>query len=58
MTSVIFLRLCLTDWGIFESSLKSHHNLKAIELRDAPVDTVLAVLSGRIEEVELNIAVC
>ena len=48
----------LTDWGIFESSFKSPHNLKAIVLWGAPVDTVLAVLSGRVEEVELNTWVC
>ena len=58
IASAIFLILCLTDWGIFESSFKSPHNLKAIVLRNAPVDTVLAVLSGRVEEVELNFSVC
>ena len=51
--------MCLTDWELFESRFKSPHNLKAIVLGDAPVDTVLAVLSGRVEEVELNfIQVC
>ena len=53
-----FLILCLSDWKKFESSFKSPHNLKGIELENAPVDTVLAVLSGRVEEVQLNIAVC
>ena len=51
--SAIFLILCLTDWEIFERSFKTSHNLKAIKLCDAPVDTVLAVLSGRVEEVVL-----
>ena len=50
--------MCLTDWGIFERSFQSPHKLKAIVLRNAPVDTVLAVLSGRIEEVELEFMVC
>ena len=51
---ILFLILCLTDWGIFDSRFNTPHNLKAITLRDAPVDTVLTVLSGRVEEVELN----
>ena len=58
IASDIFLILCLADWRIFESRFNSPHNLKAIVLRDAPVDTVLAVLSGRVEEVELFIWVC
>ena len=49
------VNLDLTDWGIFESSFKTPHNLKAITLRNAPVDTVLAVLSGRVEEVDLGL---
>ena len=53
IASAIFLLLCLTDWEIFERSFKTSHNLKAIKLRAAPLDTVLAVLSGRIEEVVL-----
>ena len=53
IASAIFLILCLTDWEIFERSFKTSHNLKAIRLRNAPSDTVLAVLSGRVEEVEL-----
>ena len=53
IASAIFLILCLTDWGIFERSFKTSHNLKAIKLWDAPLDTVLAVLSGRVEDVEL-----
>ena len=53
IASVIFLILCLTDWEIFERSFNSPHNLKAIVLCGAPVDTVLAVLTGRVEEVEL-----
>ena len=52
---LLFLILCLTDWGIFESRFNDPHNLKTIALEDAPVDTVLAVLSGRVEEVELNL---
>ena len=58
IASAIFIILCLTDWEIFESSFKSPHILKAIVLCDAPGDTVLTVLSGRIEEVELYIMVC
>ena len=60
IASAIFLILCLTDWGIFESrfNLKLPHNLKAIVLRDAPVDTVMTVLSIRVEEVEIEILVC
>ena len=58
IASAIFLILCLTDWELFEGSFKSPHNLKSIGLWDAPVDTVLAVLSGRVEEVELIIEVC
>ena len=52
---MLLVIVCLTDWGIFESSFKSPHNLKAIVLSDAPEDTVLAVLSGRVEDVKLNI---
>ena len=51
IASAIFLFLCLTDWKIFERSFKTSHNLKTIKLSDAPLDTVLAVLSGRVEEV-------
>ena len=54
VASAIFLILCLTDWGIFERSFKTSHNLKAIKLWGAPLDTVLVVLSGRVEEVELH----
>ena len=53
IASAIFLILCLTDWEIFENSFKTPHNLKAITLRNAPVDTVLSVLPGRVEEVEI-----
>ena len=49
---------CLTDWEIFESRFNAPHNLRAIALGDAPLDTVLTVLSGRNEEVELSIVVC
>ena len=52
-TSHIFFILCLTDWGIFETRFKTAHNLKTIMLRDAPVTSVLAVLSGQVKEVEL-----
>ena len=55
MASAIFLILCLTDWGIFERRFNAPHNLKAIKLSKAPVDTILAVLSGRVEEVELGL---
>ena len=58
IASAIFLIFCFTDWGIFESRFKSPHNLKFIALGDAPVDTILPVLSGRVEEVELFISVC
>ena len=58
IASAIFSILCLTDWRIFESSLKTLHNLKAIKLVDAPVDAVLAVLSRKFEEVELDFMVC
>ena len=54
VASSIFLILFLTDWGIFESIFIAPHNLKAIMLGKAPVDTILAVLSGRVEEVELK----
>ena len=54
---LLYSILCLTDWGIFERSFKSPHNLKAIALFYAPVDSVLAVLSGRVEEVELEFEV-
>ena len=52
--------LCFADWEIFESSFKTPHNLKAITLRNAPVDTLLAVLSGSFEEVvfEMHGRVC
>ena len=51
----IFSILSFTDWEIFESSFKTPHNLKAIALRDAPVDTVLVMLSGSVKEVELEL---
>ena len=52
IASAIFFILCLTDWEIFESKFKTPHNLKTIALRHAPVDSVLAALSGRVEEVD------
>ena len=52
---ILFLILCLTDWEIFERRFNAPHNLKAIKLSKAPVDTILAVLSGRVEEVELGL---
>ena len=59
IASAIFLLLCLTDWEVFESRFNTPHNLRTIALGNAPVDTVLTVLSGRVEEVEPNIiAVC
>ena len=54
IASAIFLILCLTDWEIFERSFKTSHDLKAIKLRAAPLDTILAVLSGRVEELMLS----